>query len=450
MLRSRPGNFRLQDFMPDGRPDLSWYHQFYQYQRVIWEGRPGLEALMLPNGVRNAAAQVVLPVDALVGHVRNYLRDASMWYLEEDTSSPPSLAGATTYVTERKQDLVDILLEMLRIIHVVGHGIIYVQNEMIYLTWGTNIVPIVDAGNPIPRGWIQFWPYYLRPENDKSGVILDTPNRIRTLIYLDGETSGGDVPFYQGYVGRPDQDSDRDRIPPEHLNPPPISYLAVFGSDEGFYEEGLKAASELAALNAVIMEISTTYSIPVPIVNAKVGVTDARGGLVDIQGNPIIAGRLRALQSVDPDGPPLEFAQAATMISDLMEQYVEKNKELHGITRIPLDITQNRDDQMSGVSRALLARPAVSRIEGGHRQAAEALDGAVRVRTGAGLGEVTWTKNPMDTLAERRLVASEMFQAGIWSLNEAREYMDLEPVDGGDTIAATQQQDPQQQEDPDA
>lgn len=432
--------------MPGGRPNLTWYEQFHRYKRVIFDGQPGLQALMLPNGVRNAAAQVIIPSDKT--NPRNYLRDASEWFVESDAANPPPLQRVTTFVAEREQDLMALLIEGLRIYHSTGHGIVYVQSGLIHIVDGVNIAPIVEPGNPIPQGWMMFWPYYLRPLSDTSGAILDTPNRMRLLYWrINGQSGGGDWTFTSGLISD-NEGQDTSQIPPQHLNPPPIDYLAVFGTDEGFYEEGLKSASELASLDAVIQEIAATYSIPVPIINAKVGVSNAVGAIMDIQGNPILAGRVRALQSVDPDGPPLEFAMAATMISDLMEEYIAKEKELYQITRIPLDLTQNRDDQMSGVSRALLAQPAVNRIEAGRRQVAQAVSGAVQTRTGRGLADIDWPRQPFDTLAERRLVAGEMFRLGLWSLNEAREYMDLQPVPGGDTIRGAQEQDPT--EDPNA
>lgn len=451
MLRARPKHYRLSDLMPGGRPELTWYNQFHQYQRVIFERAPGLPALMLPNGVRNAAGQTIIAADKV--NPRNYLKEASEWFLEADAATPPRLTHATPWAEERGQDLVEILLEMLRIVHAVGHGVIYVQAEQIHVVWGTNIVPLTTPGNPIPYGWAAFWPYYLRPAEDRTGIIQDAPNRWRMLYYLndppdDGgpQSGGGDWQYNAGLISD-NEGADLSQVPAEHLNPPPIDYWAVFGTDEGFYEEGLKAASHLASLDATIQEICTTYALPVPVISSRVGVS-VGAQLMTLQGEPLYHTPQQVLQDARLEAEPLVYAQAVTMIDQLMEEYLEKNKELHGITRIPLEITENRDDQMSAVSRALLAQPAVDRIEAGHRQVAEALDGAVRLRSGQGLGEITWTRQPFDTLAERRLLATEMFKAKLWSLNEAREYMDMPAVDGGDTIASTE--DPEQQEDPNA
>ena len=196
--------------------------------------------------------------------------------------------------------------------------------------------------------------------------------------------------------------------------------------------------------------MATTYGIPIAIVSTAVGLAKEGGGLLDIHGRPIRESNLRALQSVDPSAPPLEFAQAMPMLAEMMEEREQWIQRQHRVNDIPLDITQNRDDQMSGVSRALLARPAIDRIEAAHRQIAKALNGAVEAVTdgAGGIGEIQWPRQPFDSLAERRIIAREYYIAGLMTLNEARQYIDLEPVPGGDKFYSETMQ--EQQEEPNA
>ena len=212
--------------------------------------------------------------------------------------------------------------------------------------------------------------------------------------------------------------------------------MTVFGVDEGFYPEGMKYATEIARLDAVIRELTTTFAIPVPIISTMVGLMDQSGYLVDHRGNQIRAAAQRGLQSVRETEPTLQFVNAITPIQDLEEERLEWMKRFHKVTRIPMEITENRDDQMSGVSRALMSRPAVDWIESTQKQIGIALDNCIAAITGQPPGrlEVEWGRNPFDTLAERRMIATEGYGAGWMTLNEARHEVDLDPLPGGDTI----------------
>lgn len=448
MLRARPGAFRLSDFREGGRPNLSWYNRFYAYQHIVYEDTDGYGQWLLPEGVRNAAGQLIVKADEV--KAKNAERTATDWYLQSDAATPPTFDGAVAYVSQRVEQFQQIILEMERIVHSIGHGAIYVVDGEIRIMWGTNLAPEQEPGNPIPRGWFLFEPRYQRPPEDRSGLILDTPNRIWKRWYLDdGADQGVEESIYSGgIVGRPDYTRQLDRRPAD--------YFAVFGTDEGFYRESLKASVEIARLDATIREACTTYGLPVPVVSTQVGLA-TESGLVDISGRRIQSGPVNALQTVEPGAPPLEYAQANPLISELMDEREQWIQRQHRINNVPRDVTENRDNQMSGVSRALLARPAIDRIEGAHRQIAKALNGAVEAITqgAGGLGEVQWPRQPFDTIAERRIIARTYFNDNIMTLNEARQYIDLEPVPGGDKFfyelaGAQQQQQSSQEDEPDA
>ena len=262
------------------------------------------------------------------------------------------------------------------------------------------------------------------------------PNRIKLKWYIS-ETEQGTATYYYfgGIIGAeiPIEQLRLEQLNPDLQPDPPIQYLEVFGVDEGFYPEVIKYAREIARLDLIIDELTTTYALPIAIVASKVGRADQRGHLVSLDGMPVMTMQNTALQDVSVDAEPLVFAQADTsMIEALAAERLDQRKRMHRETRIPMEITENRDDQMSGVSRALLARPAVDRIETAHRQVLKVVDGAIKQITGSPLGEVEWPGNPFDTLAERRVVAKEMFEADLITLNEAREMIDLKPVEGGD------------------
>lgn len=428
MLRARPGAFRLTDFQEHGRPNLDWYREYYQYQHTVWADHDRFGAYLLPEGVRNAAGQQIIAANQV--RPKNHMKAATEWYLQSDASTPPTFDGAVAYVNEREEQFVQIILEMETIVHSVGHGAIYVVDGVIHVIWGTLLYPEQEPGNPLPRGWFLAEPFYRRPDGDRTGILLEVPNRRWLRYWLDdGATQGAEMNyFYGGIVGGPATDTPIDTRP--------MDYFAVFGVDEGFYREGLKHNAEVARLDAVMREAATTYGLPVPIINAKLGLVDQGGGLVDLQGNPIQAGPVRALQSVDPDGLPMDFAQASPLLTEMGEEREQWLQRMHNVTNVVREITENRDDQMSGVSRALLARPAVDRIEAAHRQIARALNGAVETITNGagGLGEVQWARQPFDTLEERRIIAREFFEADLMTRNEAREYIDLEPLPGGDVF----------------
>ena len=429
MLRARPGNYRPTDFAPGGRPDLRFYWEYYQYETVIWDDAPELVGLMLPKGVQNGAGQTV--IEASEVKPKNLLKDASAWYVEAMTATQPILSGAM-YAEERKEDLQRVILEMVRIAAVVGHGAVYVANNEIHVLSGTNLVPMVLSGNPIPYGWIMYWPYYLRPAGDRVSHHITIPNRIKIKRYIpDVMDETGTYYFHGGVIaGEATGDEVQD---PEDM---PIQSMTVFGVDEGFYPEGLKYATEIARLDAVIRELATTFAIPVPIISTMVGLMDTQGQLVDHRGNVIRAAAQRGLQSVRETEPTLQFINAITPIQDLAEERLEWMKRFHKVTRIPMEITENRDDAMSGVSRALMSRPAVDWIESTQKQIGIALDNCIAAITGQAPGrlEVEWGRNPFDTLAERRMIATEGYGAGWMTLNEARHAVDLDPLPGGDTI----------------
>lgn len=426
MLRARPGRYRVSDFQAGGRPDLSWYNEFYRYQHTVYGDLPGLVNLLVPDGVKNAGGNVIIKQEEV--KPKNELKNSSNWFIEADSAKPPVISGDSVFIRERQNDLSKIIVEMSTIGHVVGHGIIYVAANQIYLVWGTNILPMQVANQPIPGGWGMVWPYYRRDPNNKSSRITDASNRIKVTWYQSPEQQETNT---FRFSGEQIQDLATD---PEIVRDPPIQYLQVFGVDEGFYPEGIKIAGEIARLDAVIRELTTTYGFPVPIVSPKVGRSTSEGHLLALNGDTIMVPTTKALVNATPNAPPLEFAIANAMVDESMAERLEWRKKYHATVRIPMEITENRDDQMSGVSRALLAQPTVDRIESMHRQITEALDGAIRTITGRGITDIEWPRQPFDTLAERRVIAENLYNAGLITLNEARAYVDLEPIPGGDTF----------------
>ena len=174
MLRARPGNFRVTDFLTGGQPDLSWYQEYARYETVVYGDTGELVSVLgLGFGIKNAVGSAIIPATAI--NPKNLLKDSSDWYIESMTSSPPVLTG-NTFVNQRTDDLVSIIREMIRIAAVVGHGAVYSSDGNINLVSGTNIAPIQTPGNPIPDGWILFWPFYQRPENDRICLLYTSPS----------------------------------------------------------------------------------------------------------------------------------------------------------------------------------------------------------------------------------------------------------------------------------
>lgn len=439
MLRARPGNHRLTDYMPDGQPDLTWYNRYRQYEMVVFGEEVGLEELLAPKGVQNAMGQTIIP--AMSVDPKNEVRAATLWFLNALLSQTLVFRGSR-YVDGRERDFRKLIFEMALHLCIVGHGAGYVSDGTIYLVSGTNIVPIQDAGNPIPTGWINFWLTHVRPPQDRQNARVTIPNDIKVKVW--DEREGREVyqarNFWSGGII-----STRPSLAVEYGEEQedlPMEAYRVFGSDEGFYPEALRHAGEIAKLDATIREVAITYGIPVPIISNKVGLLSPTGGLVDLYGNTIRQTSTRGLQNTDPTAVPLEFAQAMAQIDGMMEERMEWNKRFHEVVKIPLDITQPQDTEMSGVSRALMARPTVDRIEGWQSEITETLNFWLTHITGTSTEiEIEWPRHPFDTLAERRTTAVEMFNAGLWTLNESREYMDMEPVEGGDELNANSQRD---------
>lgn len=432
MLRARPEQFRETDFTEGGRPDLTWYYRYRQYETVVYDDGPGLVKLLVPNGVQNAAGQTIIPEANI--RPKNELRDASNWYLEAMTATPPVIKHSP-YTEARQADLQSLIRDMIATATSVGHGLLTVVNDpmgpMLELIPGTNIAPIQEAGNPVPEGWIMYWPYYHRPINDRANYGITIPNRIKVKTWrANGEQCMDVFAYYSGIIGRSMMADDGIEMDP------PLAVVAPYGVDEGFYPEAIKSAGEIARLDATIRELATTYAIPVTVVNAEVGVKNAQGQLVDLMGRRLVSHDAQTLQSTEPGGSPVEFVQAATLISELMLEREAWRKHLHYSTRIPIDITENQDTEMSGVSRALLARPAISWIESTQQSATEALDICLSAITGRELGslEITWARQPFDTEAERRVIALGFWDAGVFTRNEAREWIGAEQVPGGDVF----------------
>lgn len=451
MLRARPGRFRVTDFQTGGLPDLTWYTRYNQFWNTVYLEEGGLEAMLVPDGVQNAAGQQIIPQQKV--RPKNEVRDASNWYLEAMTASPPVIS-AGRYAEGREDDLRLLIEEMIRICTVTGHGLLVLyEDNTLEVVNGINIAPIVQPGNPVPGGWIQFWPYYQRATTDRVSQRITVPNRmkIKTYTFATRVQTQEKLIFSGGVLGMRATQTAEDRT-----RDPQMVTVTPFGVDEGFYPEALKYAGEIARLDAVMREIATTYALPVPVVNTKVGLTNAGGGLVDLHGNPVQTGQVRALQSVDPDGPPIEYAQAQMMLEELAGEREEWRTRMHGVTRIPKDITENQETRMSGVSRALLARPAVDWIESTQRSITQALDIMISLITGSARGGVTieWPRQPFDTLEQRRIIAREQYLAGIITLNEAREYINLPPVANGDVFYAgsegTSEQSPRTEPEPTA
>ena len=427
MLRARPGNFRVTDFQPRGRPDLTWYTRYKQYEDVVFADSPDLVGLLAPEGVRNAAGQVIIPKEQV--KPKNQVRDSSNWYLEALTAGQLSLEGST-YVNERAEDLRKIIVEMCRIGVSVGHGVLYSADNALRLVSGTNVVPIQMAGNPLPEGVIMFWPYRYRTPNERTSPHSSIPNRIKvkTYMFATGEQTDATYLYRGGMIGE-------GPVPEEIVPDPRIQSLSVFGVDEGFYPEALKYAADIAKLDAVIRELTTTYALPVSIVGAKVGLINANGAVVDLQNRPIVMGSTRGLQDFSPDAEPLSFVQAMTMVQELMAEREELDDRYHETTRIPKEITRGSGDDMSGVSRALLARPAVDWLESFQRQVTASVDFNISAITGVSADLVVgWPKQPFDTLEERRLAASTEYNDGVITLNEYRQAVGKEPLPGGDVI----------------
>lgn len=433
MLTARPGQFRPTDFQTGGQPDLTWYNRYRQYETIVYGNGPGLGELLVPGGVKNGIGQVIVTAANL--NPKNEVRDASNWYIDSLTGTPPVIRGGS-YADERQNDLIEVVKEMVRITCVVGHGMLTVSNNSIEIISGTNIVPLHEPGNPIPYGWIMFWPYYERPASDRGQLARVTvPNRFKTKFVRNSGTADPTPSEQTQAVYRYSTNVIGE---PEAVEPDPEIQLAVpFGVDEGFYEEALKYAGEIARIDAVLRELETTFAIPITVINARVGLTSGTG-LVDLQGRPLTSTGQNLLQSTEPTGPAVEFAQAEIMVDKLSAERDEWRERMHGVTRIPLEITERQDMEISGVSRALLSRPAIDRMESIQRSITQALDAALAVISGVTVGSLSidWARQPFDTLAERRIVAREGYRDGIITLNEAREQIGEQPVPGGDVFNA--------------
>lgn len=442
MLNALYGAYRLTDFVTYGHPNLDDHRRLDEYEKVVYADARGFVGMLLPNGVSNAAGETVIPPAAV--NPKNLLRDASTWYQEAVLSRPPGLTGPA-YVNEREEDVRRVLHRMVELCSVVGHGAIYEQDGMIHIVGGQNVFPVMEPGNPVPVGYIMAWFYYQRAENDRAPQFTQPPNRER-LIYYDvasGETFRATYVYTAATVG--------DQIPDESDNLPPIGAFAVFGVDEGFYREGLKILREIAGLDAVIRELGTTYSIPVPVTSSTLA-RQGSTGILDPQGNVILRGQRRGLQNVSVDAPPLEFVAAMQDLAQLQEERELWLQRLASVTRIPRDVVETgADNDLSEVSRAMAAKPAQDWILAVERSISAGLSAVIAAIAGSGV-TVDWNANPFTTEAEGRLVARSGWEGGLLTRNEAREAMGRDPVEGGDVFntggaeAAIDGEDEQQEE----
>ena len=424
MLDTLTGRYSFRDFETAGRPDLSDHDRLRDYEQVIFAQANGWVGHYAPTGVQNAAGETIIPQDKV--NPKNLLRDAANWYVEAMMASPPTLTGGA-FAGEREEDLRRILRRCVIISAVIGHGVLYVVDGQIYIVPGQNVFPILERGNPLPMGYVLAFPYYARPPQDPGGQHRQPPNRLRVVAYdaMTGETERRTHVYQGNVIGdvEPDPQQD-DRLP--------ITAFATFGSTEGFFQAALPLAQEIVRLDAVIRELCTTYSIPIPVINPAVTRGGATG-LLNAQGQPVMQGQRNALTDNRPDAPPLELIAAMPEVGMLAEEREQWLERLHAATRIPYQITaQAHDTEMAAISRELSAKPATDYIAEITRSIGLAL--TTVVSSIAGSLTVEWNADPFATAAETRMEALGAWNAGVATLNETREELDWPAVPGGDVF----------------